>query len=99
MHQERHHQHVPRRKWGQSAAGHAEPHRAFGMSRPAEHTSAVKAVDHPEAGTLVFDATLLPLPELPGHHLILRHPRPSTDTQGRLEQLMGTHSLVVSHPG
>ncbi|MGW9172228.1 hypothetical protein [Streptomyces decoyicus] len=69
------------------------------MSRPTEHTSAVKAVDHPEAGTLVFGATLLPLPELPGHHLILRNPRPSTDTQGRLEQLMGTHSLVVSHPG
>ncbi|MCZ1005988.1 helix-turn-helix transcriptional regulator [Streptomyces lydicus] len=65
----------------------------------AEHTSAVKAVDHPEAGTLVFDATLLPLPELPGHHLILHNPRPSTDTQERLEQLMGTRSLVVPHPG
>ncbi len=42
----------------------------------AEHTHAVKAVDHPEAGTLVFDATLLPLPEHPGHHLILHNPVP-----------------------
>ncbi|MFI9644842.1 helix-turn-helix transcriptional regulator [Streptomyces sp. NPDC052040] len=65
----------------------------------AEHTSAVKAVDHPEAGTLVFDATLLPLPELPGHHLILHNPRPGTDTQERLEQLLDARSLVVSHPG
>ncbi|BBJ45367.1 hypothetical protein SSPO_080850 [Streptomyces antimycoticus] len=47
----------------------------------AEHTSAVKAVDHATAGALVFDATLLPLPEHPGHHLILHNPRPGTDTQ------------------
>lgn len=62
-----------------------------------EHTSAVKAVDHPEAGTLVFDATLLPLPEHPGHNLILHNPRPGTDV--RLEQLMRKRSLVVAHPG
>ncbi|MEV5754873.1 helix-turn-helix transcriptional regulator [Actinoallomurus sp. NPDC052308] len=65
----------------------------------AEHTSAVKAVDHPEAGTLTFDATLLPLPEHPGHHLILHNPRPGTGTQERLEKLMRARSLVVSHPG
>ncbi|MEW2403606.1 helix-turn-helix transcriptional regulator [Streptomyces sp. NPDC046862] len=65
----------------------------------AEHTSAVKAVDHPEAGLMIFDATLLPLPELPGHHLILHNPRPGTDTQERLETLMRQHSLVVPHPG
>jgi transcriptional regulator with XRE-family HTH domain len=65
----------------------------------AEHTSAVKAVDHPEAGTLIFDATLLPLPELPGHHLILHNPRPDTGTQERLEKLMRERSLVVTHPG
>ncbi|MCO6009224.1 helix-turn-helix transcriptional regulator [Actinoallomurus purpureus] len=65
----------------------------------AEHTSAVKAVDHPEAGTLTFDATLLPLPEHPGHHLILHNPRPGTDTQERLEKLMRDRSLVVAHPG
>ncbi|MGW4499332.1 helix-turn-helix transcriptional regulator [Micromonospora sp. NPDC004336] len=64
-----------------------------------EHTSAVKAVDHPDAGMLVFDATLLPLPERPGHHLILHNPRPGTDTEARLERLMSGHSLVVAHPG
>ncbi|MEV5707623.1 helix-turn-helix transcriptional regulator [Actinoallomurus sp. NPDC052274] len=65
----------------------------------AEHTSAVKAVDHPEAGTLTFDATLLPLPEHPGHHLILHNPRPGTGTRERLEKLMRARNLVVSHPG
>ncbi|WP_211126671.1 helix-turn-helix transcriptional regulator [Streptomyces yatensis] len=65
----------------------------------AEHTSAVKAVDHDTAGTLVFDATLLPLPEHPGHHLILHNPRPGTNTQQRLEELMRRRSLVVAHPG
>lgn len=53
-----------------------------------EHTEAEKAVDHPEAGTLVFDATLLPLPGHPGHHLILHDPRPGTGTLERLEELM-----------
>ncbi|MFD8459514.1 hypothetical protein ACFV27_30215 [Streptomyces antimycoticus] len=57
----------------------------------------MKAVDHATAGTLVFDATLLPLPEHPGHHLIL-HP-PGTDTQQRLEELMRRRSLVAAHPG
>ncbi|MFC6064268.1 helix-turn-helix transcriptional regulator [Streptomyces ochraceiscleroticus] len=65
----------------------------------AEHTSAVKAVDHPEAGTMVFEATLLPLPEHPGHHLVLHNPHPGTETQQRLEALMRQHSLVVPHPG
>ncbi|MDT0318388.1 helix-turn-helix transcriptional regulator [Streptomyces millisiae] len=65
----------------------------------AEHASAVKAVDHPDVGTLVFDATLLPLPDLPGHHLILHNPHPGTDTGARLDRLMGTRSLVVTHPG
>ncbi|WP_326600915.1 helix-turn-helix transcriptional regulator [Streptomyces sp. NBC_01799] len=65
----------------------------------AEHTSAVKAVDHPEAGTLVFDATLLPLPDRPGHHLILHNPRPGTDTEQRVETLMQQPNLVVPHPG
>ncbi|MGC4747322.1 helix-turn-helix transcriptional regulator [Micromonospora sp. DT201] len=65
----------------------------------AEHTSAVKAVDHPEAGTLLFDATLLPLPEHPGNNLILHNPRPGSGTEERLEQLMRERSLVVAHPG
>ncbi|MGW4156043.1 helix-turn-helix transcriptional regulator [Micromonospora chersina] len=64
-----------------------------------EHTNAVKTVDHPDAGTLVFDATLLPLPQLPDHNLILHNPRPGTGTDVRLEQLMRQRSLVVAHPG
>ncbi|MFQ6395462.1 helix-turn-helix transcriptional regulator [Nocardia sp. KC 131] len=54
----------------------------------ADHSSAVKAVDHPEAGLLVFEATLFALPEHPGQHLILHNPRPDTDTAERLERLM-----------
>ncbi|MEV0086352.1 helix-turn-helix transcriptional regulator [Saccharopolyspora sp. NPDC050642] len=54
----------------------------------AEHSTAVKAVDHPEAGLLVFDATLFPVPEHPGHHLILHNPRPGTGTTQRLERLL-----------
>ncbi|MFI7221389.1 helix-turn-helix transcriptional regulator [Micromonospora maritima] len=56
-----------------------------------EHTYAVKAVDHPRLGLMVFDATLLPLPEHPGHHLILHNPHPGTEERLR--------SLVVAHPG
>lgn len=65
----------------------------------AEHTSAVKAVDHPEAGTLVFDAMLLPLPGHHGQHLILHTPRAGTGTEERLAELMRRRSLVVPHPG
>ncbi|WP_245564043.1 helix-turn-helix transcriptional regulator [Nocardia testacea] len=54
----------------------------------AEHTTAIKAVEHPEAGTLTFEATLLPLPEFPGHHLILHNPVAGTGTGDRLDELM-----------
>jgi len=53
-----------------------------------EHTQAVKAVRHPEIGELIFDSTALPLPDRPGHHLILHNPRPGTGTEARLERLM-----------
>ena len=52
----------------------------------AEHNTAVKAVEHPEAGLLIFDATLFPVPEHPGHHLILHTPRP--ETAAALERLL-----------
>ncbi|WP_198667316.1 helix-turn-helix transcriptional regulator, partial [Glycomyces dulcitolivorans] len=63
-----------------------------------EHTSAVKAVDHPEAGLLEFEATLLPLPEHPGQSLILHHPRSGTGTEERLAELV-RRSLVPSPTG
>ncbi|MEV0758643.1 helix-turn-helix transcriptional regulator [Nocardia sp. NPDC050435] len=56
----------------------------------AEHTSAVKAVDHPDVGVMVFEATLLPLSEYPGHHLILHNPVAGSGTEERLERLLGS---------
>jgi hypothetical protein len=53
--------------------------------------------EHPEAGTLEFDATLLPLPGHPGHNLILHNPRPGTEA--RREKPMRKRSLVVADPG
>jgi transcriptional regulator with XRE-family HTH domain len=54
----------------------------------------VKAVEHPEAGALVFESTLLPLPDRPGLHLVLHNPRPGSGTQARLERLMGGPRLA-----
>ncbi|MGA6206861.1 helix-turn-helix transcriptional regulator [Nocardia testacea] len=54
----------------------------------AENTTAVKAVEHPEAGALTFEATLFPLPEFPGHHVILHNPVAGTGTGDRLDELM-----------
>lgn len=54
----------------------------------AEHLTAVKAVEHPGAGTMVFEATLFPLPEFPGHHLVLHNPVAGTGTGERLDELM-----------
>ncbi|MEU7634320.1 helix-turn-helix transcriptional regulator [Nocardia sp. NPDC049220] len=54
----------------------------------AEHSTAVKAVDHPDVGVMVFEATLFPLPDHPGHHLILHNPVPGTETSARLERLL-----------
>ncbi len=53
----------------------------------AEHQTAVKAVDHPDVGVMVFEATLLPVPEHPGHHLVLHNPVAGTGTSERLERL------------
>ncbi|MFB4318809.1 helix-turn-helix transcriptional regulator [Actinomadura sp. 21ATH] len=54
----------------------------------------VKAVEHPEAGTLVFESTLLPLAGRPGLHLVLYNPRPGSGTEARLERLMDGPRLV-----
>ncbi|WP_067819206.1 helix-turn-helix transcriptional regulator [Actinomadura kijaniata] len=50
-----------------------------------------KAIRHPEAGDLVFESTLLPLPDRPGHNLILHNPLPGT--LERLERHMASISL------
>ncbi|MGK5554943.1 helix-turn-helix transcriptional regulator [Actinomadura kijaniata] len=50
-----------------------------------------KAIRHPEAGDLVFESTLLPLADRPGHNLILHNPLPGT--LERLERHMARISL------
>ncbi|MCC3767970.1 helix-turn-helix transcriptional regulator [Streptomyces sp. UNOC14_S4] len=49
----------------------------------------IKAVDHPGTGELVFEYTTLPLPDLPGHRLLLYTPAPGTGTRARLSALLG----------
>lgn len=48
---------------------------------------AVKTVVHPEVGRLDFESTLLGVPELPGHSLVLYTPQPATGTAESLERL------------
>ncbi|WP_090933006.1 helix-turn-helix transcriptional regulator [Nonomuraea jiangxiensis] len=57
-------------------------------------THGTKALEIPGLGTLTFEATTLPLPELPGHRLSLHTPAPGTGTDALLERL-----VVVSDPG
>ncbi|MFI0357343.1 helix-turn-helix transcriptional regulator [Actinomadura sp. 9N407] len=54
----------------------------------------VKAVEHPEVGALVFESTLLPLPDRPGLNLVLHNPKPGSGTEARLERLMGGPRLA-----
>ena len=55
---------------------------------------AVKAVRHPEVGEMVFEATLFPIPERPGQHIVLQNPRPGTGTADALERLMSRVRLA-----
>lgn len=57
---------------------------------------AVKGIRHPDAGEMVFEGTLLPLADRPGHHLVLHNPRPGTGTQERLERLMARRDLAAA---
>ncbi|MFD0687393.1 helix-turn-helix transcriptional regulator [Actinomadura fibrosa] len=57
-------------------------------------TRAVKAIRHPEAGEMTFEATLLPLADRPGQSMVLHNPRPGTGTQERLEKLMARARLA-----
>lgn len=57
---------------------------------------AVKGIQHPDAGELVFEGTMLPLADRPGHHLVLHNPRPGTGTQERLERLMARRALPAA---
>ncbi|MFI0975928.1 helix-turn-helix transcriptional regulator [Streptomyces sp. NPDC021093] len=52
----------------------------------------IKALVHPELGDLVFEYTTLPLPDLPGHRLLLYTPAPGTGTEARLADVLDTDS-------
>ncbi|MFD0905034.1 helix-turn-helix transcriptional regulator [Actinomadura sediminis] len=68
----------------------------WGRHEVSARAQAVKSVRHPEAGEMVFEATLLPLPDMPGHDLVLYNPRPATGTQERLERLMARRGLAAA---
>ncbi|MBB5434691.1 helix-turn-helix transcriptional regulator [Nocardiopsis composta] len=53
----------------------------------AEDGQAVKAVAHPDHGDLVFEATLLTVPDLPGYNMVMYNPKPGTGTAEALERL------------
>ncbi|WP_017540117.1 MULTISPECIES: helix-turn-helix transcriptional regulator [Nocardiopsis] len=59
-------------------------------------TRAVKALVHPDVGDLVFEATMLGVPELPGHFLVLYNPRPGTGTEEALERLAASGRLATA---
>ncbi len=63
-------------------------------------THGTKALDIPGHGRLTFEYTALPLPELPGHRLLLHTPAPGTGTEDRLAALLaGEARVVVTDPG
>ncbi|MGK5733004.1 helix-turn-helix transcriptional regulator [Streptomyces sp. URMC 124] len=59
-------------------------------------TEGRKVLNHPDAGQLVFDYTTLPLPDLPGHRIVLHTPEPGGETEGRLGALTDRESVGVS---
>ncbi|MFG2091073.1 MULTISPECIES: helix-turn-helix transcriptional regulator [unclassified Spirillospora] len=59
-------------------------------------TQAVKAIRHPEAGEMIFDATVLPVADRPGHDLVLYNPQPETGTRERLERLTARRGLAAA---
>jgi transcriptional regulator with XRE-family HTH domain len=53
----------------------------------------IKAITHPEVGDLIFEYSLLRLPDRTDLNVVLHTPHPDTDTKEKVE------SLVVAHPG
>ncbi|MFJ3644485.1 helix-turn-helix transcriptional regulator [Streptomyces murinus] len=48
----------------------------------------VKAIDHPQAGLLTFDHSVLEIPDRPGIRLMLHTPRPGTETREKVVELL-----------
>ncbi|GAA3041268.1 helix-turn-helix transcriptional regulator [Streptomyces glomeratus] len=49
----------------------------------------VKAIDHPRAGCLIFDHSVLEIPDRPGVRLMLHTARTGTDTREKVMELLG----------
>nr|WP_031160425.1 helix-turn-helix transcriptional regulator [Streptosporangium roseum] len=73
----------------------ASPEFAELWARPdvRSRSQGIKAITHPEAGDLVFEYSLLRLPDRADLNVVLHTPHPDTDTKEKVE------SLVVVHPG
>ena len=61
-----------------------------------ESANGTKAVTHPYGGDLHFEYTRLPLPDHPGHHLVLHNPTPGTGTLEWLESFAEESRLISS---
>ncbi|WP_432062656.1 helix-turn-helix transcriptional regulator [Streptomyces sp. S1] len=48
-----------------------------------------KAIDHPRAGFMVFDHSVLEIPDRPGIRLMLHTARPGTETREKVVELLG----------
>lgn len=48
----------------------------------------VKAIDHPRAGFLIFDHSVLEIPDRPGIRLMLHTARPGTETREKVVELL-----------
>lgn len=59
-----------------------------------ESTQGVKTITHPHGGELRFEYTRLPLPDHPGHHLVLHNPAPGTGTLEWLESFAQEARLI-----
>ncbi|WP_238847121.1 helix-turn-helix transcriptional regulator [Nocardia arthritidis] len=60
-------------------AASSEFARLWAEHRVGSAAQGIKALAHPETGELVFEYTTLPLPDLPGHRLLLYTPQPGTE--------------------
>ncbi|MDA3649124.1 helix-turn-helix transcriptional regulator [Saccharopolyspora indica] len=56
--------------------------------RIGSNAQGTKALSHPQAGELIFEYTTLPLPDLPGHRLLLHNPQPGSNAESRIAELL-----------
>ncbi|MFI5718653.1 helix-turn-helix transcriptional regulator [Nocardia sp. NPDC051750] len=59
-----------------------------------ESATGTKAITHPDGGELHFEYTRLPVPDHPGHHMVLHNPTPGTGTLEWLESFAEESRLI-----